>query len=465
MVTPVSRRMFLASGLAGAGMSLAPVETRGSGAGLAVDRLVRDYCAAHHIPACGLVATVAGKPVVKASLGLASLAFDVPAGPSTLFQIGSVGKHVTAAAILRLADRGRLGLDDALAAHLPDVDAQWGRRTIRQLLLHTAGTPDYFEAGLAMDRPFTRDDLMGFTQRFPPFAPGGQTWHYCNAAYTLLGVVIEAATGQSYGDHVTALFRAHGLTDSRADDGEAVIKGRAEPVVWTGVAYRRPPQSSSSVSAVAAGGLLMSLRDAPAWIGALDGATLLSADARRAMYRPGRFDTGRDTGYGLGWGVDAVDGRPVYFHTGGVPGFRAFHLRSPEHDLALLAVATGDTGLAPLGIAVAERLAPGSTPLALAEIDDRAPRLTAQARALAFATEPPGRDALAPELARLPDPLLAQAMPRLPEPDDARALTLVEDTETATARLRRYRLTYPERTVHLQIGHAPDGRIFRIRDV
>lgn len=445
-------------------MSLAPVPARASDARVAVDSLVRDYCAAHHIPAFGLVATVAGKPVLTTSLGLASPAFDVPVDPSTLFHIGSVGKHVTAAAILRLADRGQVGLDDALAAHLPDVDERWGRRTIRQLLHHTAGTPDYLRAGLAMDRPFTRDDLMGFTQRFPPFAPAGQTWQYCNAAYTLLGVVIEAATGHSYGDHVTALFRAHGLTDSRADDGEAVIKARAEPVMWAGDRYRRPPQFSSSVASVAAGGLLMSLRDAPAWIAALDGPALLTAGSRRTLYRPGRFDTGRDTGYGLGWGVDAVDGRPVYFHTGGVPGFRAFHLRSPEHDFALLAVATGATSLAPVGFAVAEHLAPGSTPLALAEIDDRAPRLTEQARALAFATAPPDRGALAPELARLPDPLLAQAMPRLPDPGDARAFILVEDTETDTARLRRYRLTYPQRTVHLQIGHAPDGRIFRIRD-
>src|SRR3546814_15787923 len=94
-------------------------------------------------------------------------------------------------------------------------------------------------------------------------------------------LLIEDVTGQSYAAHVTAILRGAGLHDARVDDGEAVIAGRAEPYTRDGGVIRHATPMSSSISSVAAGGVLMSARDVPAWGAALWCGKLLRSEERR----------------------------------------------------------------------------------------------------------------------------------------------------------------------------------------
>lgn len=460
-------RRSLAAALAGLGLFGLPRSAEATGSSktrnLAAD--LNDHLKPAGIAAMALVATSGGRVVETVLLGEASRAFHAPVRNDTLFQLGSVGKHVTAVAILRLAERGKLALDAPVSRYLSGIDDAWGRATIRQLLTHTGGLPGDF-TGQALDRPFTRDIVSAFSHQLPPVAGPGRAWVYSNIGYVLLGFVIENLTGQTYGDHVTQqIFQAHGLVDSRSDDAEAVIVNRAEPLVWKDGAFQRATQMSSAVSAVAAGGLLMSARDVPAWERALSGRALLSDDSKAIMFAPARFDTGRSTGYGTGWRVETTaDGRPFFMHTGSVPGFRAFHFRSPDRDRALMLLAVGEAKMASFGLEATERQWPDQTPLGAPAITDLAPELTAALRAIVTGGAAAKASALAPELARLPATVMEEQIDRL-TPEQAgqiRSFTLVEDLSTALDRQRRYVVDLGERRVPLLAGYSPEGQLYRV---
>src|SRR3546814_6890338 len=132
-------------------------------------------------------------------------------------------------------------------------------------------------------------------------------------------------TGQSYAAHVTAILRGAGLHDARVDDGEAVIAGRAEPYTRDGGVIRHATPMSSSISSVAAGGVLMSARDVPAWAAALWSGKLLSPASLALMQTPVTLTSGRSCFYNMGWFIDALPNGAAYlWHTGSVS-------RSEEH--------------------------------------------------------------------------------------------------------------------------------------
>lgn len=415
--------------------------------------------------AMALVAMAKGRVIDMRLRGMASRAFAAPATERTLFHLGSVGKHITAVAILRLAGQGKVDLNAPLSRYVADVSAAWGRATLYQLLTHTGGLPANFE-GQDFDRPFTREIVKAFSTGLPPVAAPGQAWVYSNAGYVLLGYVIENVTGESYGAHITErLFRAHGLEDSRADDGEAIIGNRAEPLVWSDGGFRRALQMSSTVSSVAAGGLLMSARDVPTWERALSAGGLLDERSRQIMFTPARFDTGRSTDYGTGWRILSGARRQVlYVHSGSVPGFRAFHLRAPDGDIAMMIMAAGEARMLPLGMEAVENRWPGLTACSLTGIHDRAPQLTAAIRSLVIDGAPLGSTLLAPELARLPIMVAEEQIPRLAAAEAARVrqFILVDDIVTALDRQRRYVIDLGAQRIPLLVCHTPDGLLYRI---
>jgi len=466
-LTMTMSRRTLAAALAGLGLSgfLHSTEAAGSSQTRSLAADLNDHLKPAGIAAMALVATSGGRVVETFLLGEASRAFQAPVRDNTLFQLGSVGKHVTAVAILRLAERGKLALDAPLSLYVSGIDQRWGRATIHQLLTHTGGLPANFE-GQDLDRPFTREIVSAFSHALPPVAAPGQAWVYSNIGYVLLGYVIENLTGETYGDHITQkIFHAHGLIDSRADDGEAIIANRAEPLVWRDGAFRRAVQMSSAVSAVAAGGLLMSARDVPVWEKALSSPSLLNARSKAIMFAPARFDTGRSTGYGAGWRVETTaDGRPFFMHTGSVPGFRAFHFRSPEQDRALMLLAVGEAKMAPFGLEVTESQWPGQTPLAAPAILDRAPELTAALKSIVIGGAAAKASALAPEFARLPANVIEEQIDRLtPEQvRQIRSFTLVQDVTTALDRQRRYVIDLGQRRAPLLAGYSAEGELYRV---
>jgi CubicO group peptidase (beta-lactamase class C family) len=160
------------------------------------------------------------RPLLVTACGEASREYHVPNGPQTRFNLGSITKSFTAVAVLQLAERGRLSLDDPLGRFVPDFpDAESAKRvTVRQLLTHTSGLGDHV-AAMARDPFRTRYRTVGrmleLVRGVPPMFEPGARWRYSNSGYLALGAVVEAAAGRDYYDYVREnVFAPAGMRDT-----------------------------------------------------------------------------------------------------------------------------------------------------------------------------------------------------------------------------------------------------------
>ena len=423
----------------------------------------------HRAPGVAAVIVAGGATLAGITRGRASLGLGVPVTDRTLFHAGSVGKHITVAAALRLVERGKLSLEAPVGDYARDVPAHLGNRPLRSLLDHTSGFPDYSD-GIEWDRPFDRATFHRLIRHYPAEFEAGTAWNYSNAAYVLVGYILEDVAGKDYARIVgDDLFRPHGLTDSRVDQADQPIPGRAEPYAWTDGHYAHAVRMSGQVSSVAAGGILMSMRDVVPWVAALHGGGVLSRPVLDTMTMPVRLSTGRPIPYGLGWMLDQMpDGTALHYHGGSVPGFRTMHIRVPHRDLSIMVVANADT-LAASIIAwrLLEQCAAGTTPLSLPTIADKAPGMTALARSIVTRARHPLDPALfAPEqvlhLAAGRDHVIPQLTAA--QVETMTGFTLVqEDMDADGLRRRRYRAQFPTYARHVDFRHLTDGRIYFVR--
>lgn len=301
-------------------------------------------------PGAAVLVKRGGAVVLRKGYGLAQLDFEVPVAPEHVFEIGSVTKQFTAAAILRLAEQGRLSLADPIARFLPDFPTGGRTVTLEQLLSHTAGVPNYTDLPEWIPRwreDMSLETLIGlFAGRPLDFEPG-QSWSYSNSGYVLLGAVIEKVTGRSYEDHVeTEIFAPLGMTASRYGHQEEVVAGRVAgyvkgPAGWLNAPYLSLTQPYS------AGALMSTVDDLARWSDALEAGRVVSTASRDRMFTPavlrGGEQDGVSTRYGLGNAVTAVAGRPAHEHGGGIHGFVADLLRVPDGDLLVVVLSNNPT--------------------------------------------------------------------------------------------------------------------------
>ena len=280
-----------------------------------------------------------GEVLVATAVGAAD-AEGAAITPDTLFEIASATKQFTAAAVLRLVQDGRLGLDDPIARHLPGVPESCGEITVRHLLQHTSGIPGTNSTGAG-------DELarvLPFFLRGGPMHPPGTHWEYWNQGYALASEVIARASGTSFTEYCkTALFARAGLTSTRftgdlAPEGAVVALGQSERGARTALEH---PYGAYGFQYRGMGGAVTSVWDLWRWDRALRQDTVMGEAARKELFAPGLND------YALGWFVrrDAA-GRLVQSHGGGVRGFLCDIRRYPEQDACLFVLANDD--VAPL---------------------------------------------------------------------------------------------------------------------
>lgn len=281
-----------------------------------------------------------GQPLFRQAYGLADREWGIANTPDTHFRIGSLTKQFTAAAILLLAEAGKLTLDDPVARFLPDLPPAWAQVRLRHLLGHTSGIvnytamPDYLATTARLEPP-PRAILASVAKEALLFAPGTRV-EYSNTNYLLLGLVIEAASGAPYprylAEHVLA---PAGLTQTGYDDLSAVLPRRARGYrFWHGQWRNAPPLPVGA--AYAAGGLYSTVDDLLAWDEALFGGRVISQTSLAAMGEDG----GR--GYGFGWYIGTAHGQRLWSHAGMVSGFLAQTDYYPEARLAVIVLANNE---------------------------------------------------------------------------------------------------------------------------
>ncbi len=304
-----------------------------------LDARIHAHLEENNIPG-GLVAVASkGEMVHLKTYGMANVELSVPVSQDTVFEIGSVSKQFVSAAAMLLVQKGQLNLDDAIHTYLPTLPSEWLGVTVRQLLTHTSGIPDYEEIRSYDVYRFrlTPEEVIRIAHSRPmDFAPG-TGWYYSNTGYFLLSMLVERIEGRPLGQVLESrIFGPLAMTQTRLADPEAIIPNRASGY-WVNKAgeliNRMPTETSSTLGA---GGLLSSARDLAKWDHALYGDDLLSAESKKTMWTSTPLPDGEDVGYGFGWNVRDYEGLRSQSHSGQVAGFVTSFSRFPEQEISVI---------------------------------------------------------------------------------------------------------------------------------
>jgi D-alanyl-D-alanine carboxypeptidase len=268
-----------------------------------------------------------GKAVVVKGYGSADLEAGVAATADTSYPIASVTKHFTAAAVLRLVDQGKLSLDDPLSRFFPAARPKIGALTVRHLLDHTSG--------LTRGGPAPRAATLSVIRRGGTARPQGEDWDYSNYNFSLLGLVIEAASGRDYARYVhEELAVPLDLTGTGYCEDGSPTAGRGRDYL-AGVKIVSPTLYWTEARFFAAGGLCSTVLDLVRWETALEDGRIISPAMLQAMRSPARLPGGLEADYGYGTRLGYTDRRRKLGHTGGGQSNKAVLARYPDDDVTI----------------------------------------------------------------------------------------------------------------------------------
>ncbi len=305
----------------------------------AMDGKIRKYMTDNNIPGALIAVASKGEILELRTYGDANVELDVPVNANTRFEIGSISKEFVSTAALMQVEEGKLNLDDPIHKYLPELPSEWVGVTVKQLLNHTSGIPDYeeiFTYDIYRHRVTPEDVIKIAAGRPMDFEPG-TGWYYSNTGYYLASMIVERIDGQPLGKVLKRrIFDPLGMTETRFADPEAIIKNRAEGY-WVNkrgeLINRNATETSSTLGA---GGLLSTAADMAKWDAALYGTDILSESSKKVMWTSAILPDGQDTGYALGWRVTPDRGLKVIGHSGQVAGFVAYFGRYIDHETSVI---------------------------------------------------------------------------------------------------------------------------------
>lgn len=311
-----------------------------------VDSLAAAALAGGRAAGLSIAVSLDGRPVIARGYGYVDLEWKVPTPDRAVYQIGSLTKQFTSAAIMQLVEQGRIDLDADVTAYLPDYDTQGRKVPVRRLLDHTSGIRSYTSipefAGIER-RTFPRDTLVKLFSAQPYTFEPGTSESYNNSGFFLLGLIIERVSGQSYASYVKEkLFYRAGMREARYCSETEVVPGMAHGYDMGERGLGHAPAISHAWP-YAAGSLCASAADLDAWNRALHGGKVLGAAAYAEMIRPGALNDGTPLRYAKGIAVADVAGRRALYHGGDIAGFASYLTWFPESRLSV-AVAVNSQG-------------------------------------------------------------------------------------------------------------------------
>jgi D-alanyl-D-alanine carboxypeptidase len=313
------------------------------------DSLVFIYLAESHAPSASFAVIRGGDTLAYGAHGLANVeAWRAPTA-TTIYEIGSITKQFTSAAIMKLVQQGRVKLDDDLSKYVPQFPLQGKRVSIRQLLNHTSGIHSYTSSpgwAKTWNDELSPDAIIKFVAADTfDFAPG-TAYRYNNTGYVLLGMVIEKASGQKYATYLDAQFfkplglRQTSYCPSKTSDPAIALgysKGPSGPVRAQFLHLSHP---------FSAGALCSTVGDFAKWQRALDGGMVVSPASYALMSTADSLNSGRKINYGFGLVPGLFNGHKTISHTGGINGFATAATYVPDDSLSIV-VFTNFDGVSP----------------------------------------------------------------------------------------------------------------------
>ncbi len=424
-----------------------------------VDAAVAQTLARTGAPSASVAVVKDGRIAYVRAYGTAEVETKLEAAPGMRYSIGSISKQFTAAAVLLLAEEGKLSLDDPVARFVPGLTRAQDV-TLRQLLSMTSGYQDYWPQDYVMPdmlRPATAESILaGWAKKPLDFEPGTR-WQYSNTNYVIAGLVVEKAAGRPLLRFLhERIFDPLRMTT--VSDSDQAPLGPGDPARYMRYALGpvRPAPKEGKGWLFAAGELAMTAEDLARWDVSMIDQTVLKAASYRQMETEVLLANGAGTRYGLGVGVALTDGRRMISHGGEVSGFTATNQVFPDDRAAVVVLTNIDAASASeqIASAVARLLfapAGGATAEALAQArgifgglqKGTIDRALFTANANAYFTE----QALAD---------FASSLGPLGAPQE---FTVAAQGLRGGMTLRRYRIKLADRTLRLTTFTTSDGKL------
>ena len=281
-----------------------------------VDTYVRAEMAKLHVPGLSLV-VVKNKQIVRAgNYGLANVELNVPVNEHTSFEIASMTKQFTDAAILLLAEQGKLSIDDHLTNYFDQLPPEWRDITIRQLMLHTSGLRDDWDED---DKFFltnnTDEEFLHALTVLPlNFKPGERFSYGCGPF--VLGLIIQKVSGKSYAQFMQdRIFNPLGMTATQINDAVTLVQDRAAGYMFENGQLKNGVRISPVAEARGDVGIRTTALDLAKWEAAIYDRKLLQHTSWTMMFTPGKLNDGTTIPVGFGWFMYPLQGN-VWKHGG-----------------------------------------------------------------------------------------------------------------------------------------------------
>lgn len=276
--------------------------------------------------------------------GLADIASGAPVTAQTVFKIASLTKAITAAAILRLSEEGRISLDDPISSFIPETPTLAQEIRLRHLLNHTSGLPDWSidKAPEVLPENFTTAQAVEYyfsTVLQLEFGPG-EAWSYSNIGYFLLGAIIENVSGMTYDQYFQANF-FEPLALHSFQECSPQVDVLAVGYHFQNQQFEIAPPSDLRLAGAAAG-LCSHVADLLKWQVALTHAKVIPSELWAQMITPVQLLDGRILDYGFGVSVQETAQGSALMHEGATAGFNSFFIYYPQQDLNIVLLTNTD---------------------------------------------------------------------------------------------------------------------------
>src|SRR6202789_2184095 len=324
-----------------------------------IDTVVNQILSSTKVPSASIAIVKDGRIAYLQAYGLARLSPPMEATPQMQYSVGSISKQFTAAAVLMMAQEGKLTLDDPVSKYLPEL-TRAKEVTIRMLLSHTSGYQDYWPEDYVMTSmmvPTTAQHILDVWGKRPLDFDPGTRWQYSNTNYVIAGRIVEQVSGVPLIDLLEKrIFLPLGMENVYDTDASRVPATDPTGYERHALGPPRPSPQEGAGWMFAAGELAMPAHDLALWDISLIDRSLLSPASYAQMFTPVLLKNGDSTGYGLGVFLKKRDGHTVIEHSGEVSGFVSENLVFPG-DRAAIVVLTNEMATQAASM-IADRVAP-----------------------------------------------------------------------------------------------------------
>ncbi len=291
-------------------------------------------------PGLAVMAIKNGKVKFKKGYGLRNLASKEKVDCDTNFRVASISKQFTAMCIAILEEQGKLSSNDHISQYFSDLPDYMSEIRIYHLVHHLSGLSEYGDALWSNNKSkplISNHDIYNFYKKQKNLDfKAGDKFEYSNGGYSLLALVIEHATGQSFPNAIEKnIFKPAGMKNSAVIEYPSKIRNQA--LSYSQWPFFEDIDFNTGNAIYGEDGVYSSLTDFEAWIHALESNVLISPTMTEKVFSPARTDKGNKVDYGYGWGFEEFNGHKMIVHTGLWVGFNSIIAHLPDQKLWFVA--------------------------------------------------------------------------------------------------------------------------------